>query len=64
MTGPKAYHWLHIPTGITGMSEFSEEHAIQLGVHLFANGCLGLLPSYELINKWNAQQPLEWKYWL
>jgi hypothetical protein len=46
------------------MSEFSEEHAIQLGVHLFANGCLGLLPSYELINKWNAQQPLEWKYWL
>jgi hypothetical protein len=64
MTGPKGYHWLHIPSGKMGTSEFGDQHAAEIGTILRPNGCLPIELAYELINKWNAQHPTLWKYWL
>jgi len=44
------YFWLHIPTGGRGEDEW---------IRPTSRG--GML---ELVNRWNAQQPGTWQYWL
>lgn len=63
MTGPKGYHWLHIPSGTQGTTEFVPQHAIEAGTALYPNGCIEETATYKLIAKWNAASS-DWKYWL
>jgi len=64
-TGPRGFHWMHIPTGKVGASEFTLYHAIEAEwPSVFENtGTMPLEATLMLINKWNAAAST-WKYWL
>jgi hypothetical protein len=63
-TGPKEYNWLHIPSGKLGTSEFNEQHAVEADTVFQLGNRMPLGDAYILVNKWNAQQPTVWKFWL
>lgn len=48
-----SYHWLHIPSGTTGVGEFDG-----------ADYRLSRLEFLTIVNRWNAQQPGTWQYWV
>lgn len=62
----KQYHWLHIPTKTEGISTFNKYHAQDACATPYFQtfGTLRNDVALELINKWNASLPHEWKYWL
>jgi hypothetical protein len=62
-TGPKEFHWLHIPTMKEGVTVFSEYHAKEAGTTLEPFMRMSQLECLFLVDKWNASGT-DWKYWL
>ena len=56
----KEFHWHHIPSGESGVSEFNKTHAEESLSPWFDEGITESAALY-LMNKWN--QSKDYKYW-